>query len=280
MMTLKINNYSKLLLVTLFVTSMPLLIYAGNDSTKVVKGLKIENVPDTIPQRKRPRILGRFDRGIVNHLFVKRKTWISGLTVSYIGYSSEDTQFFSLLKDFDAEAKIFSINPFVGYFIKENVCVGIKFGYQKFLGDLGNFNIDIDDDMSFTLKDMRYDQHMLSTTAFYRSYVGLDRGKRFGLFNETSLSFNTGTARYQRGSEENRKDTNTRIREIHLGLNPGATVFIMENVAAELSFGVVGFKYREEKQTTNGEESGWRRSSGANFKINLLNISIGVVAYL
>lgn len=257
----------------------PLAGHAGIDSTRVAHKPKIEHIPDTIPE-KRPRILGRFDRGIVNHLFVKRKTWISGLTVSYIGYSSEDTQFFSLLKDFDAEAKIFSINPFVGYFIKENVCVGIKFGYQNFLGDLGNFSIDIDDDMSFALKDMRYDQHMLSTTAFYRSYVGLDRSKRFGLFNETSLSFNTGTARYQRGSEDNRKDTSTRIREIHLGLNPGATVFIMENVAAELSFGVVGFKYREEKQITNGEESGWRRSSGANFKINLLNISIGVVAYL
>lgn len=272
------NNYIKFLLLE-FLLCLPLVGYAHKDSTEVFVRSKEISVPDTIPE-KRPRILGRFDRGIVNHLFVKRKTWISGLTVSYIGYNSEDTEFFSLLKDFDAEAKIFSINPFVGYFIKENVCVGIKFGYQTFLGDLGNFNIDIDDDMSFTLKDMRYDQHLLSTTVFYRSYVGLDRSKRFGLFNETSLSFNSGTSRYQRGSEDNRRDTNTRIREVHLGLNPGATVFIMENVAAELSFGVVGFKYREENQTTNGESSGWRKSSGANFKINLLNISIGVVAYL
>ena len=82
------------------------------------------------------------------------------------------------------------------------------------------------------------------------------------------------------GSEENFKDTQTRIREVHIGLNPGATVFIMENISAELSFGVAGFKYREENQTTNGESSGWRKSSGANFKINILNISIGIVAYL
>ena len=54
----------------------------------------------------------------------------------------------------------------------------------------------------------------------------------------------------------------------------------MENISAELSFGVAGFKYREENQTTNGESSGWRKSSGANFKINILNISIGIVAYL
>lgn len=255
---------------------MPWVVYAQEDSLKT-EVVTAELVVDTIPEK---HFIGRFDRGIKNHLFVKKQTWMCGLTVSYVSYDSEDSQFLSLIKDFNCEANLFTINPFVGYFIKENICVGVKFGYQKVYANLGNFNIDIDDDMNFTLKDMAFDEHLLNTTIFHRSYVGLDRGKRFGLFNETSLSFNTGTSRYLRGSEEARKDTKTRIREVHVGLNPGATVFIMENVSAELSFGVVGFKYREEKQTTNGEDSGWRKSSGANFKINLFNISIGIVAYL
>ena len=256
------NTYIRILCCTCLVClAFPL--YAQTDTLRIADDHKITNVSDTISEK---RFLGRFDRGIVNHLFVKRKTWMTGLTVSYAGYDSEDTQFLSLLKDFDCKAKLFTINPFVGYFIKENICIGIKFGYQNVYANLGNISLDIDDD--------------LSTTVFYRSYVGLDRGKRFGLFNETSLSFNTGSSRYKRGSEENFKDTQTRIREVHIGLNPGATVFIMENISAELSFGVAGFKYREENQTTNGESSGWRKSSGANFKINILNISIGIVAYL
>lgn len=233
---------------------------------------------DTIPEKK---FLGRiYNRGVTNHLFVKRHTWMTGLTVTHGQYDSEDIEFLSVLKDFDCKARLFSVNPFVGYFIRENVCIGIKFGYQNIYASLGNISIDIDDDMSFTLKDMSFEEELFKTTIFHRSYVGLDKGKRFGLFNETSLSFNTGSSRYQRGSEENRRDTRTQIREVHIGLNPGATVFIMENVSAELSFGVVGFRYREEKQSTNGEESGWRKSSGANFKINLLNISIGIVAYI
>ena len=233
---------------------------------------------DTIPEKK---FLGRiYNRGVTNHLFVKRHTWMTGLTVTHGQYNSEDIEFLSVLKDFDCKARLFSINPFVGYFIRENVCIGVKYGYQNIYASLGNISIDIDDDMSFTLKDMSFEEELFKTTIFHRSYVGLDKGKRFGLFNETSLSFNTGSARYQRGSEENRRDTRTKIREVHIGLNPGATVFIMENVSAELSFGVVGFRYREEKQSTNGEESGWRKSSGANFKINLLNISIGIVAYI
>lgn len=270
------NTYIRILCCTCLVClAFPL--YAQTDTLRIADDHKITNVSDTISEK---RFLGRFDRGIVNHLFVKRKTWMTGLTVSYAGYDSEDTQFLSLLKDFDCKAKLFTINPFVGYFIKENICIGIKFGYQNVYANLGNISLYIDDDLSFSLKNMSFDEHLLSTTVFYRSYVGLDRGKRFGLFNETSLSFNTGSSRYKRGSEENFKDTQTRIREVHIGLNPGATVFIMENISAELSFGVAGFKYREENQTTNGESSGWRKSSGANFKINILNISIGIVAYL
>lgn len=244
--------------------------HAQNDSIGFAKH------DELIPEK---HLIGRYDRGIKNHLFVKEKTWITGLTVSYIGYDSKDTQFMSLLKDFNCDANMFAINPFVGFFIKNNVCVGMKMGYSKLHASLGNISIDIDDDMNFNLKDMTYNQELLSTTLFHRSYVGLDSGKRFGLFNETSLSLNMGTSHYERGTEEFR-DTKTNIRELQIGLNPGATVFIMENVSAEVSFGIVGFKYRQEKQTTDGVESGWRKSSGANFKINLLNISIGIVAYL
>lgn len=72
------------------------------------------------------------------------------------------------------------------------------------------------------------------------------------------------------------KRTETTLNELHLGINPGLAVFIMQNVCAEVSFGVVGFKYRVEKQKNNLGETGKRRSSGANFKINLFNINIGI----
>lgn len=96
------------------------------------------------------------------------------------------------------------------------------------------------------------------------SYVGLDAGRRFGLFNETTLSFNTGTTRFSRGTEnaeaaaadsENAfKSTETTLYELHLGINPGVAVFIMQNVSAEVSFGVIGFKYSSETQRTIWEK--------------------------
>lgn len=233
---------------------------------------------DTIPEKK--LFKSRYDRGIINHLLVLKKTWMCGADVSYTNYDSEDVQLLSLIKGFDSKLDLLSIHPFVGYFIRDNQSVGVRFGYNRIYANLANLQIDIDDDMSFSLANIAFKQELLSAAVFHRSYIGFGASKRFGLFQETSLSFNTGTSNYDRPISEEIKSTKTRIREIHLGLNPGVTAFITENVSAEVSFGVVGFKYREENQTVNGEESGWRKSSGANFKINLLNISIGIVAYL
>ena len=200
--------------------------------------------------------IGRFDRGIINYRFIPKKKWVGGLTFSYVNYDGEDSRMlFSLLKDFDCNFRTLSVKPFVGYAFKENVVVGIKAGYNHSVADLGNISLNIDDDLSFDLKDIRYSEDSYSIALFHRSYVGLDSGKRFGLFNETSLSYNNGSSTFSRGKDEAQKRTETTIHEIHVGLNPGVAVFIMENVCAEMSFGVVGFKYRSEKQKNNKGES-------------------------
>lgn len=47
-----------------------------------------------------------------------------------------------------------------------------------------------------------------------------------------------------------------------------------------MSFGVAGFKYRNEKLQNELGEEGSRSTSGANFKINILNINIGITLCL
>lgn len=269
------NNFYIRIFAVLCVIFSHTLIVASNKTDSIYVADK--DSVSIIPEKK---FLGRvYDRGVLNHLFVKKNTWMVGLTVTHGQYTSEDVQFLSFIKDFDCKANIFALNPYVGYFLKENIAVGLKFGYQNIYAGLENLNIDIDDGLSLAIKNMSFEEILYKTTFFHRSYVGIDKGKRFGLFNETSLSYNMGYSRYIRGNEE-MKETHTKIMEMNIALNPGAAVFIMENVCAELSFGIVGFRYRQEKQTTNGISSGWRKSSGANFKINLFNVSIGIVAII
>lgn len=223
------------------------------------------------------KAIGRYDRRILNYRYIPKGNWIGGITFSYMNFDSNDNQLlFSLLKDFDFNGRTLSVKPFVGFAVANNIVLGVKFGYNHTLGSLDNLSLEIDDDLDFSLHDIRYVQDLYSFALFHRSYVGLDRARRFGLFNEVSLGYNTGTTRFSRNKEVDFKATDTRIHELHVGINPGVCVFIMENVSAELSFGVVGFKYRYEKQTNNLGEVGHSRNSGADFKINLLNINIGI----
>lgn len=224
----------------------------------------------------RTKGVGRFDRGITNYRFIPKKKWIGGITASYVNLEIDDNQLlYSLLKDVDLSGRLVTVNPFVGYAIKDNIVLGLKFGYSHGRAGIGNLAINYDD-LDISLKNLLYLTDSYSVALFHRSYVGIDRGKRFGVFSETALSYSTGTSSFQREEESGVKRTDTNMSQVRLGLNPGLTVFIMENVSAEVSFGIVGFKYGWESQRNNEGETGKRHTSSADFKINLLNINIGI----
>ena len=61
---------------------------------------------------------------------------------------------------------------------------------------------------------------------------------------------------------------------------PGITAFVTNNVALEVSVGLVGLNYQKIVQRTNQVEQSVMESSGANYKINLLNLSLGISFHL
>lgn len=264
------------------------------DSVAVTRGdslmkYKLVVVHDTvyvpIPEAKMPvdssRIIytkpvGRYDRGITNYRFIPKNKWIGGVTVSVFNFESDNSRLlFSLLKDIDLNLRTLSVKPFVGYAIKDNTVVGLKFGYSRISGGIDNLALNIED-LDIALKDIKYTDDSYSFSLFHRSYIGLDPKGLFGLFNETTLGYSTGSTRFSRGVDETLKYTDTSINQLKVGINPGIAIFIMPNVGAEVSFGVAGFTYNWEKQKKSSGEIGKRTNSGANFKINLFNINIGL----
>lgn len=264
------------------------------DSVSVVRGdslfkYKLVVVHDTvyvpIPEAKMPvdssRIIytkpvGRYDRGITNYRFIPKHKWIGGVTVSVFNFESDNSRLlFSLLKDIDLNLRTLSVKPFVGYAIKDNTVIGLKFGYSRISGGINNLALNIED-LDISLKDIKYTDDSYSFSFFHRSYIGLDHKGLFGLFNETTLGYSTGSTRFSRGADDDLKYTDTSINQLKVGINPGIAIFIMPNVGAEVSFGVAGFTYNWEKQKKSTGETGKRTNSGANFKINLFNINIGI----
>lgn len=223
---------------------------------------------------------GRYDRGLYNYLFIPKGQWSFGLSASYGELNTDDVQVLNMLKDVDFKGKIYSIHPTIGYFIRNNQSVGIKMTYSRGTADLANLAVDFDDDINFKLKDVSYYTESYVIGGFYRNYVGLGRDKRFGVFNEVDLSFQSGSSRFKRLYNDEPKNTKTTVTQVSLNFSPGVAVFIQDNVAFNVSFGVFGVKWRKEHQLTNGVDEGTRFSSGANFRFNIFNINFGLMVVI
>ncbi len=241
---------------------------------KVVVGE--DTVSIIIPERN----FGRYDRGLYNFLFIPKGQWSFGLSASYGELNTDDVQVLNVLKDVDFKGKIYSIQPTIGYFIRNNQSVGLKLTYSRGTADLANLALDFDDDINFTLKDVSYYTESYVIGGFYRNYVGLGRDKRFGVFNEVDLSFQSGSSLFKRLYNDEPKNTRTTVTQVSLNFSPGVAVFIQDNVAFNVSFGVFGVKWRKEHQLTNGVDEGSRFSSGANFRFNIFNINFGLMVVI
>jgi len=186
----------------------------------------------------------------------------------------------SYITDLDFNATTYSFNPYISYFYKHNKCVGLRFGFSRTDFSLDSFNVDFDDDINFNIHDVKYRSSKMSLELFRRNYIGLDNSRRFAVFNEVALKYGSGSGTFQRLFNDTPKITETTSNELRLDFSPGLCVFIQEKVAFNVSFGIFGWYWRRDSQVTDGNEEGSRSSSGANFKINLLNLKLGVAVFL
>lgn len=235
---------------------------------------------DTVPMILRSRNLGRFDRGLYNHLFIPKGIWQIGATASYGEITTEDLELLDVLTDIDISGHQFSIRPYFSYFLRNNMSVGMRLGYNSGKASIGSFKVDIDEDMNFNLHDIVYRSESYTAALTFSQYYGIARRGRFGIYNEVELAFSSGNSDFVRPYSGVLKDTHTTTMQAALNFSPGLSVFVMEPVSFHVSFGVFGFKFRHEKQSVDGVEAGSRTTSGANFRFNIFNINFGIAVNL
>lgn len=241
------------------------MVIVGNDTVSII-----------LPQKN----YGRYDRGLMNYLFIPKGQWSFGMTASYGEFNSDDVQVLSMLKDLDIKIKAYSLRPSVSFFVRNNQSIGVNFNYTRMAADLAGMTFDFSDDMNFSLSGVSYYSKSYSSAIAYRSYVGLGRDRRFGVFNEVELAFGAGSSRFLRSYAGELFDTRTSSMSAALNFSPGVCVFIMDYVGFNVSFGVFGVNVHHEKQSTNGVDEGRRFSSGANFRFNLFNINFGLAVFI
>lgn len=231
---------------------------------------------DSIPMALPTKRLGRHDRKLYNWLIYPKGLWHLSLTANYGELNTEDMEILSLINDIDLKGKIYSVKPSVSYFLRNNLCVGLRLAFTK--GDMAvnSFNVDIDEDMSFNLHDIKYTSDSYAAAVFLQQYFGLSRRGRFAVFNEAEVSVGTGSSHFIRPFDGQLRDTRTKTQSFNINYSPGVSIMMMKNAAFNLSFGIFGFHLKSEKQWENGEASGSRFTSGINFRFNIFNINFGV----
>ena len=238
------------------------------------------------PARPRQRFLPmkrRIDREINKIKFAYAGEIALGLTVSYGTLSSDDTDFLLILDNLNLEGSVFTINPSVGYFFKDNMSAGVRFGYTNINGSLNTANINLGEQngVNLAFNNIHLQSSSLSIGLYFRSYAGLDSKGHFGLFGEVDLSMKTGTSEFSYETSGNLKTNHSENLQLSLGFNPGLAVYIFPNVCSTVSFGLGGIEYSKIKQKDEaGNVIGSRTASKMRFRLNLLNIRIGVTVHL
>ena len=235
--------------------------------------------PASYGKKTNRRRLQRINRGIRDKVFIPKGTWMAGGTVSYNDYS-QDNYNLLVLKDVTGEGYRFKLSPYAGYFIKDNVAVGIRFQYSRTYLDYDNFNLDLGDDLNITLTDTYYLKHTYEIGGFLRTFMPVGNSKIFGFFNDTRLTYAHSTGKDSTGSGTEYDGTFATSNSIEIGIAPGLTAFITDWAAIEVSLNMMGFKFKWEDQNTNQVEDGSSNSFSGNFKINLFSINIGMTFYL
>ena len=230
-----------------------------------------------------------FDRGIgiSTTTFIPKGTVGAGVAFSYnnynLGQGAADAGYsalFSLIGDVHGSMQSWGVAPWFSYFVADNFSLGVRFDYDRSQFGLGNATISLGDLANFSLSDFNFLKHSYTGAITGRYYIPFANSKRFAMFTEVRAIGGYGQSETYKVTDGEKYGTYQDIYKFELGLVPGVSVFVTNDVAVEVSVGLMGFNYNKTVQTTNQVDKSVMESSGANFKINPLSVGLGLSFYI
>lgn len=233
-------------------------------------------------EEREERELHRQNRGLVvyDNPIVPKDQWIVGATASYSTHFN-DNYTLALIEGINSEGYSVKASPILAYAVSTNMAVGARFEYGRSLLRIDSAVLSLgsgDDALSLEVVDYYSLQHSYTGMILWRQYLPLGVAKRFALFAETRLE--AGGVQYKLAFDQPVTGTYAKGYNIGVGVVPGIVAFATNNVAFEITVGMVGIGYSHLDQVKNQVYIGEVESSNMSFKINLLSIGLGVAFYL
>ncbi len=244
-----IKQFHRILVFVIFITSISITSYGQ----KFDRGIDIKNAP----------------------VFIPKGSLEFGGTISYKDYKFFDYKFL-VLEDLNASGFSLKASPYISFFFGDNLAAGAKFVYKRSLIKLDNASLNINEDLGLEIKDFYNLAHTYYGALTFRNYISLGNSMRFGFFNEIALTAGAGQSKLISGKGEELVGTFQNIFELGIGVVPGLIAFVTNDLAVEVSVGIMGLNYKKVTQLTNQVIEGSYETSSADFKIDLFSINIGV----
>lgn len=115
---------------------------------------------------------------------------------------------------------------------------------------------------------------------FLKNLTPIDKNGRFNIITQIEFMNQIDQGTTQRVLDEELTRKQTLKYTGLLGVRPGISVFVLRNVAFETTLNVAGVKYSREKVKTTGLPDSTAETASIDFKIDLLQLNIGVFIYL
>ena len=230
--------------------------------------------------------VNRIDRNIDKNIFAYKNEWICGISASYGTLTAEDSDIALIIENLNLGGSVVSVKPYFGYFYRDNLSIGARFGYTHMTGHFDNANINLSNfingvEFSTAGIGLNYSSNAYSFSVFHRVYVPLDKRGRFGVFGELELegSYSRSNFGFMYNNEWSNSISDT--YKVRFNFNPGVAAYIFPNVCATVSFGLGGLQYNHIKQFDNDmNEKGTRNFSKLRYRLNIAEINIGVTVHL
>lgn len=211
-----------------------------------------------------------------NHLIAPKGEWQCGITVMYADFSSGNSEYMMLLQGLDASATMLRLAPQAAYTFRNNHAVGARFQYTNINGFVDTGTADLLGNFSMTLEDIHASSRALSGSIFQRTYWGLDRNGRVGLFWDYILGYTRTKSRFYTGESST---AYTVSQKGHLGFAPGIVYFPMNNVSIQASICLADLSYNYVEAYENGVVTGTRHAWKAQASINVLDLNFGLTIH-
>ena len=211
-----------------------------------------------------------------NYLIAPKGEWQCGMSVMYANFSSSASEFMMLLQGVSANASMLRLAPQAAYTFANNHAVGVMFQYTNINGNLDTATADLLGNFEMSLQDMSANSRGLSASVFQRSYWGLDKRGRVGLFWDYILGY---TRRNLSFSSAGSSAPYSITHKVHLGFAPGLVYFPMNNVSVQASLCLADVSYNYVQAYENNVAAGVRQVWKAQANINILDLNFGLTIH-